>query len=70
MVAVRVDEAPILDGRLDDLVWQTAPVSADFLQRDPNDGDEPTERTEIRVVYDDEAIYFGVNCLDSEPDKI
>ena len=37
---------------------------------DPDAGEAATERTEIHVVYDDEAIYFGVVCYDREPDKI
>src|ERR1044071_7574323 len=40
-----------LDGRLDDPVWQSAPVISDFLQRDPNEGQAGSERTEARIAY-------------------
>jgi len=61
---------PNIDGRLDDLVWQTAEVITGFTQVRPNDGTDPTERTEVRIVYDRDAIYVGARCYDSEPDAI
>lgn len=71
MRAVRVNpHPPRIDGVLDDLIWQHAPVSSGFIQRDPEDGEPASEKTEVRVVYDDEAVYFGVMCFDGEPDKI
>jgi hypothetical protein len=71
VTAVRLgDSGIVVDGKLDDPAWTSASVSSDFRQRDPIDGDPPTERTEVRVVYDDDAVYFAVDCLDSEPDKI
>ena len=70
MHALRVEQPPLMDGLLDDPAWQDAPVSSDFTQRDPDEGEPPTERTEVQVVFDDEAVYFGINCLDSEPGKI
>jgi hypothetical protein len=71
MHAVRIEgDRPVVDGTLDDAVWRRASVSTDFTQRDPNDGEPPSERTEVRVAYDDEAIYFGIDCLDSKPDSI
>ena len=71
MHAIRINgEAPVIDGRLDDAIWKLAPVSDQFTQQDPDDGAPPTERTEVRVVYDDEALFFAINCLDSQPDSI
>ena len=61
---------PHLDGRLDDPVWQTAEVVTDFTQVRPNDGTEPSERTEIRILYDKDALYVGARCYDSDPDAI
>jgi hypothetical protein len=63
-------EPPLIDGVLDDEVWRSSPMSIGLRQIDPDAGEPATERTEIRVVYDDEAIYFGVACYDREPDKI
>ena len=61
---------PQLDGILDDDIWQTAPLHEGFRQRDPDEGEPVSERTTFQIAYDDEAIYFGVMCYDSEPDKI
>lgn len=59
-----------LDGRLDDPAWQRALPSSDFRQQDPVEGGEPTERTEVRVLYDDRNLYIGVMLYDSEPDGV
>lgn len=65
--AVRILEPPLIDGRLSDEVWRQAPVADHFRQRDPNEGQAATERTEIRVLYDDDAIYVGARLFDTEP---
>jgi hypothetical protein len=62
--------APRVDGRLDDPAWQGATVISGFRQSEPNDGADPTERTEVRVVYDRDALYVGARLYDSEPDAI
>ncbi|HEX8693967.1 MAG TPA: DUF5916 domain-containing protein [Longimicrobium sp.] len=54
-----------LDGKLDEPVWQSAPPATDFTQQDPNEGKPATQRTEIRFVYDDEALYIGARMFDS-----
>ncbi len=70
-IAVRArPSAPHVDGRLDDPTWATAPVLTDFLQREPNEGQIATQRTEVRVLYTDDAIYVGVRAFDSEPHGI
>jgi len=58
-----------LDGILDEDVWQTKGTS-DFVQSDPNDGTEPSEKTEVWIAYDDEAIYVAARMHDSEPGEI
>ncbi len=68
--AVRVEQGPAIDGRLDDPVWQAVAAFTAFRMADPLPGTEPTERTELRIVYDDANLYIGVRCLDSEPAKI
>jgi hypothetical protein len=55
----------VLDGRLDDAVWQTAPAATDFRQQDPNEGQPATQRTEVRLAYDGEALYIGARMYDS-----
>jgi hypothetical protein len=68
--AVRRDGDIHLDGRLDEAAWQKAPVISDFTQSYPKPGAQPTDRTEVRVLYDDAAIYVGVKAFDSRPDSI
>ena len=60
----------MIDGRLDEAVWTTADVADTFRQYEPEEGQPATERTELRVLYDNTALYVGVRLYDSEPDKI
>ncbi|MGE5803173.1 MAG: DUF5916 domain-containing protein [Gemmatimonadota bacterium] len=53
-----------LDGRLDEPVWQTAPVATDFLQNQPHQGERATQRTEVRFAFDAAAIYVGARMYD------
>ena len=68
--AVRVEHAPKLDGTLDDPLWQSAKVVTNFRQREPNEGEPATEKTEVRILYAQHAVYFGIHCYDSEPSRI
>jgi hypothetical protein len=68
--AVRVDAAPIVDGKLDDAVWQQAEVLTDFHQIRPGDGSEPSEPTEVYVVYTADALYIAARMADSDPGLI
>ena len=68
--AVRVEQAPKLDGTLDEPVWQDATPIHNFSQREPFEGQPPTEKTEVRIVYTKHEVYFGITCFDSEPKKI
>jgi uncharacterized protein DUF5916 len=68
--AVRTASPPRIDGRIDDAEWALATVDDRFTQRFPNDGDAPSERTELRVLYDDEALYIAVRCWDRTPAAI
>src|SRR5712671_6578732 len=68
--AIRADRAPRLDGTLTDPLWQSAKPITDFRQREPHEGEPPTEKTEVRILYTRHAVYFGVHCYDSEPSRI
>ncbi len=68
--AVRVDRAPKLDGTLDDPLWQTANPVDNFRQREPQEGEPATEKTEVRILYTRTAVYFGIHCYDSTPSRI
>jgi hypothetical protein len=68
--ATRVNQAPKLDGTLNDPLWQSAKPIADFRQREPHEGEPPTEKTEVRILYTRHAVYFGIHCYDAEPSRI
>ncbi len=68
--AIRVGQGPKIDGSLADPAWQAAAPFSGFLMADPFPGGEPSEKTELRIVYDDANLYIGVRCLDSEPARI
>jgi Domain of unknown function (DUF5916)/Carbohydrate family 9 binding domain-like len=70
LAIVRLPSAPVIDGKLDDPVWQQAALLGDFTQDFPDEGLPPTEKTEVRVGYDDKDLYIAVRCHDAEPGKI
>ena len=59
-----------LDGKLDEADWQRAPISGDFIENMPNEKTPTRFKSEVRVLFDHEAIYFGVRAWDSEPSLI
>lgn len=67
---VKVNEAPVIDGLLNDSVWKKGIPINDFLQQEPVPGNTPSLKTEFRIIYDNENLYIGVMCYDDEPDKI
>ena len=67
---MRDDERIELDGVLDEPVWKRAQHGGEFIMQDPVLGGTPTERTEVRIVFNQDHLYIGVTCHDSEPDKL
>jgi hypothetical protein len=66
--AVRVQgHSPVIDGDLSDPAWKQAPEFTELTQHDPDDTKPPTMRTSVRIVYDDNAIYFGATMFDPKP---
>ena len=65
--ATRVVGAITIDGLLDDAIWQQVAPISDLLQTAPLEGQPATERTEVRFVYDDDAIYVGARLHDRSP---
>ena len=59
-----------LDGRLDDTFWSDVTGISDFLVQEPVEGGEPTEKTTIKIAYDENYLYIGAIFYDSEPDGI
>ncbi len=68
--AVRTDHPPSLNGMANDSEWQVATPVMDFTQFDPEQGKPPTELTSVRILYDNRALYVGVICYDSRPERI
>jgi len=64
------EEKIVLDGKLNEEVWQKAAKLNQFTQRELFVGEPASERTEVAVLYDEHNLYIGVWCYDSEPDKI
>ena len=68
--AKRAEGLIVLDGVLDEGSWVAAPVAKGFIQNDPREGQPATFDTEVRLLYDDDALYIGVFAIDSEPAAI
>ena len=68
--AARSNASIDVDGVLDEAAWQAAPVVSEFHQRDPVEGGVPSQRTEVRGLFDDEALYVGAHLYDRSPDSI
>lgn len=63
--------APVdLDGNLDDAAWQSILAQSDFQQYSPDPGGRPSQRTEVKFGYDDNALYIGARMWDTAPDSI
>ena len=67
MTAVRAPAPIRLDGALDEDAWRLAEPAADFVQAEPHEGQPATEPTEVRIVFDNDALYIGVICHDATP---
>ena len=59
-------EPVVIDGKLDEAAWSTAEVISDFHQQQPDEGKAPTERTELRILFDGSALYVGARMFDSQ----
>ncbi|HUW92124.1 MAG TPA: DUF5916 domain-containing protein [Bacteroidales bacterium] len=68
--AVRADAAPRIDGVPDDEIWQKGALATDFIMYNPYNGISSKYRTEVRILYDDDALYIGAMMFDSAPDSI
>src|SRR5216110_4133486 len=65
-----VTTAPIVDGRLDDPAWRDVAPITGFIQREMHEGQPITERTEVRIVTDGQALYVGAWLYDTDPSGI
>lgn len=66
----KINNRPIIDGKLDDACWQNNNWSGNYTQLIPNEGAKPTFPTYLNIVYDNKNIYVAIRAVDYEPDKI
>ena len=67
MVATRTNTPPIIDGIINDEVWEDAIIENEFVQFEPYNLAAPSEKTEARLMYDNDYVYVAVNNYDTEP---
>ena len=70
VTAVRTDESIKIDGVLDEAIWESISAITEFVQRLPQDGADPTEKSQMQIAYNDQYLYFGFTFYDSEPEKV
>jgi Domain of unknown function (DUF5916)/Carbohydrate family 9 binding domain-like len=66
----RADKTPKIDGHLDDDAWKNISSITDFRQQNPTYDIEPTQKMEVKIIYDNTAIYIGAMMYDTNPDSI
>ncbi len=64
------DQTINIDGLLTESLWEGGAWEGDFIQRQPNEGEAPSQKTKFKILYDDKFLYMGIRCYDDEPDKI
>jgi len=67
---LKISEPIVIDGLLDEPVWEKVYGTSEFIQFEPYRGSMASEKTEVRILYDDKFIYFGFLCYDSQKEKI
>jgi len=68
--AFRSENSPVIDGKLNESVWNIAAPFSGFRMVEPAPGSDPSEKTEVRIIYDKNSLFIGIRCFDSEPRKI
>jgi len=61
---------PVIDGKLDEPIWQKGVWGEDFIQKSPKEGEEPSQKTAFKFFYNNKNIYIGIRAYDDEPKKI
>jgi hypothetical protein len=70
IVAVHLDKPIVLDGKLNEEIWNNSKGTSSFIQRDPVEGADPTQKTTVYIAYDNDAIYVAARMYDTHPDSI
>jgi len=63
-------DKPTIDGVLNDECWKTGEWASDFTQWVPKEGAKPSQKTEVKILYDDKNIYVAIRAYDNEPEKM
>jgi hypothetical protein len=68
---IRLTSAPPeIDGKLNDECWKIGEWTGNFTQWIPKEKGVPSQKTELKILYDDENLYVAIRAYDKEPDKI
>jgi hypothetical protein len=68
--ATQIIVPPVINGVLDDDVWQTGTWTGDFTQNQPFSGKPETQKTEFKILFDDNNLYVAIKAFDTAPDSI
>jgi hypothetical protein len=68
--AVRLEQAPVVDGVLDDAAWRQVPFTRELFQKEPEQGQPSSQRTEVAFAYDADALYVGARMYSDSPEDI
>ena len=68
--ATQITKPPVIDGLLDDEAWQSGTWADGFTQNQPYSGSPETQRTEFKILFDDNNLYVAIKAYDSSPDSI
>src|SRR5690606_3484929 len=63
-------QKPIIDGNINDSAWLSAPIISNFVQNTPNPGEKATQKTEVRMLYDHDAVYISARMYERNTDSI
>jgi hypothetical protein len=61
---------PVIDGKLDDECWSTGEWAGDYTQWIPKEGAKPSQKTQLKILYDNKNLYVALRAYDNEPYKI
>lgn len=67
---MRLTQTPVIDGVLDDEAWKEGVWADDFIQYEPYNGSEASQRTEFKILFDENNLYVAVRAYDTSPDSI
>lgn len=70
LVALRIEEKINIDGFAEEKSWKSSDIATGFIERNPTEGNPPQQKTEVQILYDDNAIYVLARCYDKSPDSI